>query len=192
MLRITTLSRTLISSNRISLCCLPRVRKASSAATTNGASQKAPPPPSPVTITGHQDPTAVSTKPPTNMSLPTQINAIRFKGGKATATQEPMPAIGPKDVVLKITHSGVCHTDMVYKMMGSSASLGHEGVGTVIAVGSDVTKFKVGDVAGSGFIRDSCGDVSFLFPLTTQHNTTPPSSFSIPQTSVRMPAGKQD
>ncbi len=43
--------------------------------------------------------------------------------------------------------------------MGSPLSLGHEGVGIVEAVGSDVTTLKVGDVAGAGFQRYSCGDV---------------------------------
>ncbi|KIY51716.1 GroES-like protein [Fistulina hepatica ATCC 64428] len=61
----------------------------------------------------------------------------------------------PDDVVLKITHSGLCYTDVHYRKSG--ICLGHEGVGIVEKVGPAVTHFKVGDHAGWGYVRNTCG-----------------------------------
>lgn len=69
----------------------------------------------------------------------------------------------PHDVLVDILFSGVCHSDLhqardewkgmdpIYPMVP-----GHEIVGKVIAVGSHVTKFKEGDLAGVGVMIDSC------------------------------------
>lgn len=56
---------------------------------------------------------------------------------------------GPDDVVVKITHTGVCHSD-VSAMNGTipqpaPAVLGHEGAGVVEAVGANVTNVAAGD-----------------------------------------------
>ncbi len=68
---------------------------------------------------------------------------------------------GPKDVVVEIAYSGICHSDIhqvrdewggsIYPMVP-----GHEIVGHVTAVGSEVTKFKVGDIAGVGVTVETC------------------------------------
>lgn len=68
---------------------------------------------------------------------------------------------GPRDVQFDILYCGVCHTDIhqvknewngsVYPMVP-----GHEIVGRVTNVGSEVRKFKVGDLAGVGCLVDSC------------------------------------
>jgi uncharacterized zinc-type alcohol dehydrogenase-like protein len=68
---------------------------------------------------------------------------------------------GPRDVVVEIAYCGICHSDIhqvrdewggaMYPMVP-----GHEIVGTVTAVGSEVTKLKVGDLAGVGVMVDSC------------------------------------
>ncbi|MES2810559.1 MAG: NAD(P)-dependent alcohol dehydrogenase, partial [Bacteroidota bacterium] len=69
--------------------------------------------------------------------------------------------IGKNDVSLEILYAGICHSDIhqarnewggsVYPMVP-----GHEIVGRVIAVGAHVKKFKVGDLAGTGCLVDSC------------------------------------
>lgn len=69
--------------------------------------------------------------------------------------------LGPHDVQFDITHCGVCHSDLhqirdewgggIFPMVP-----GHEIVGKVVAVGSHVTKFKTGDLAGTGCMVDSC------------------------------------
>lgn len=69
---------------------------------------------------------------------------------------------GPKDVVVEIMYSSICHSDIhSYKgdwgMPTFPLVPGHEMVGRVVGVGSDVIKFREGDVAGVGTMVDSCG-----------------------------------
>ncbi|KAI0030878.1 chaperonin 10-like protein [Vararia minispora EC-137] len=64
----------------------------------------------------------------------------------------------PEDVVIKITHSGLCYTDIHQRHR--DIALGHEGAGVVVDVGSAVRKLKVGDRVGFGFLRGTCGHCS--------------------------------
>lgn len=67
----------------------------------------------------------------------------------------------PKDVVIDILFCGVCHSDLhqvrdewggaMYPMVP-----GHEIVGKVVRVGSEVKNFKPGDTAAVGVMVDSC------------------------------------
>ncbi|MBN9318963.1 MAG: NAD(P)-dependent alcohol dehydrogenase [Caulobacterales bacterium] len=68
---------------------------------------------------------------------------------------------GPDDVEIDILFCGVCHSDLHYVRgewgpVPYPAAPGHEIVGRVTRVGKDVTKLKVGDMAGVGCIVDSC------------------------------------
>ncbi|PTB38539.1 hypothetical protein M441DRAFT_59813 [Trichoderma asperellum CBS 433.97] len=63
--------------------------------------------------------------------------------------------LGRNEAYLKITHSGLCGTDEHF--LHSGVALGHEGVGIVQAVGSDVTAVKVGDRVGFGWVHKTCG-----------------------------------
>lgn len=78
--------------------------------------------------------------------------------------QIPRRALGPHDVLLDVLYCGICHSDIhqardewhewgptVYPCVP-----GHEVVGRVAAVGSRVTKFRVGDIGGVGCMVDSC------------------------------------
>jgi len=70
-------------------------------------------------------------------------------------------AVGPDDVQIDILFCGVCHSDLhqVKNEWGGSKYPmvpGHEIVGKVLSIGSNVTKFKVGDLAGVGVMVDSC------------------------------------
>lgn len=67
----------------------------------------------------------------------------------------------PHDVQIDILYCGVCHSDLhtVRNEWGGTkypVVPGHEIVGRVTAVGTDVTRFKVGDLAGIGCMVDSC------------------------------------
>ncbi len=69
--------------------------------------------------------------------------------------------VGPTDVQVEIAYCGVCHSDLHQARDEWGGSVfpmvpGHEIVGRVKAVGADVTKFKVGDLAGVGVMVDSC------------------------------------
>lgn len=63
------------------------------------------------------------------------------------------------EVLVRVVATGVCHTDMVVRdghlPTPMPVVLGHEGAGVVEAVGSAVTKVKVGDHVVMGF--NSCG-----------------------------------
>jgi len=70
-------------------------------------------------------------------------------------------APGPRDIQIEIAFCGVCHSDLhqvrdewggaIFPMVP-----GHEIVGTVVATGSDVKKFAIGDRAGVGCLVESC------------------------------------
>jgi len=71
--------------------------------------------------------------------------------------------VGPHDVLIEITHCGVCHSDIHQardEWGGSTFPMvpGHEIVGKVAKVGAKVTRFKAGDFAGVGCFVDSCRD----------------------------------
>ncbi|TCC94719.1 NAD(P)-dependent alcohol dehydrogenase [Pedobacter hiemivivus] len=69
--------------------------------------------------------------------------------------------VGPHDVQFDILFCGVCHSDLhqikndwfpgIFPMVP-----GHEIVGRVVKVGDHVKNFKVGDLAGTGCMVDSC------------------------------------
>lgn len=68
----------------------------------------------------------------------------------------------PDDVVIEISHCGVCHSDIhTARSEWGPASYpcvpGHEIVGHVIQAGKKVKKFKIGDTVGVGCFVDSCG-----------------------------------
>jgi alcohol/geraniol dehydrogenase (NADP+) len=68
----------------------------------------------------------------------------------------------PNDVEIKISHCGVCHSDiaLIDNDWGFSKYPfipGHEIVGTVVAVGANVRDRKTGERVGVGWQADSCG-----------------------------------
>lgn len=70
-------------------------------------------------------------------------------------------APGADDVQIDILYCGVCHSDLHTVRNEWNNTLypsvpGHEIVGRVTAVGANVQKFKVGDLAGVGCMVDSC------------------------------------
>ncbi|KAJ7497661.1 chaperonin 10-like protein [Mycena latifolia] len=86
---------------------------------------------------------------------------IEFTVFKGSASQGIVQATtrrgGPtgNQVLVRITHSGICGTDEHF--VHSDMVLGHEGVGTVEAVGEAVTGLKFGDVVGWGYTHRTCG-----------------------------------
>ncbi|MGN6405171.1 NAD(P)-dependent alcohol dehydrogenase [Sinomonas sp.] len=69
--------------------------------------------------------------------------------------------VGPKDVLIEITYAGICHSDIhtVREDWGPVKHplvVGHEIVGLVAEVGSEVTKHAVGDRVGVGCLVNSC------------------------------------
>lgn len=67
------------------------------------------------------------------------------------------------DVLIAIKAAGICHSDIhtIRNEWGQAhfpLAVGHEIAGVVEAVGSAVTKFKVGDRVGVGCLVNSCGE----------------------------------
>lgn len=99
--------------------------------------------------------------------IPKTMSAIRKlhdSPGLDWRTDVPVPEIGPRDVLIAVTHAGICGTDRhIYEWDPWSQSrvqlgitTGHEFVGRVTAIGSAVTRTEVGQrVSAEGHI--GCG-----------------------------------
>ncbi|CAR26277.1 hypothetical protein ZYGR_0H00850 [Zygosaccharomyces rouxii] len=74
----------------------------------------------------------------------------------------PVPTPKPNEILIHVRYSGVCHTDLhAWKgdwPLPTKLPLvgGHEGAGEVIALGSNVKNWKVGDLAGIKWLNGSC------------------------------------
>jgi alcohol dehydrogenase (NADP+) len=70
--------------------------------------------------------------------------------------------VGPHDVLIDIKYAGICHSD-IHTVNGDWGPQpfpvvpGHEIVGIVAEVGSEVTRHQVGDRVGVGCMVNSCG-----------------------------------
>ncbi|KAH8602136.1 putative NADP-dependent alcohol dehydrogenase C 2 [Bisporella sp. PMI_857] len=95
--------------------------------------------------------------------MSSSIPSYVFRGVEGSVKKVPLelPAeLGPKEVLIRITHASLCGTDL--HVIPHGAALGHEGVGIVEKIGSTVTQFKIGDRAGAGYDRTS-GAMSGMF-----------------------------
>lgn len=96
------------------------------------------------------------------------VRALSVPGAKAPFERTTIERrdLRPDDVLIDIQYCGICHSDIhnahndfgrgVFPMVP-----GHEIAGVVAAVGSEVTKFAVGDRVGVGCFVDSCGECEF-------------------------------
>jgi len=97
---------------------------------------------------------------------------MNVKAFGAFASDKPLEAMdifrrepGPNDVQIEIAYCGVCHSDLHTVRSEWGGTLypcvpGHEIVGHVSAVGSDVSGFAVGDTVGVGCLVGSCQNCS--------------------------------
>ena len=92
----------------------------------------------------------------------------------------------PDDVAIEILYCGVCHSDLHTARNDWGGTRypvvpGHEIIGRVVSVGSEVTRFKAGDSVGVGCMVDACGHCPACergleqychdFPVTTYNGT---------------------
>ena len=94
-------------------------------------------------------------------TIATKCLACKDATGQMIAHTIQRRAVGPKDVHIKVSYSGICHSDIhtgkgEWGPKSYPLCVGHEVVGTVVAVGAEVTKLKVGETAGVGCMVDSC------------------------------------
>ncbi|GAA3664019.1 NAD(P)-dependent alcohol dehydrogenase [Microbacterium marinilacus] len=64
------------------------------------------------------------------------------------------------DIAVRVDYCGVCHSDLhsIHRSGSDGAVPGHEFVGTVTELGSDVAALRVGQLVAIGTIVDSCGE----------------------------------
>ncbi|WP_418536838.1 alcohol dehydrogenase catalytic domain-containing protein [Odoribacter laneus] len=70
-------------------------------------------------------------------------------------------AVGDNDIQIEILYAGICHSDLHHVFADWGAEEyprvpGHEIAGRAVAVGKNITKFKLGDSAGIGCMIGSC------------------------------------
>jgi propanol-preferring alcohol dehydrogenase len=92
------------------------------------------------------------------------MKAVRMtEPGEALQLQEvPIPAVGEKDILVRIRAAGICHSDAHYrggrsKMGMLPITLGHEVAGVVEKVGAQVTNVRTGDRVALHY-NITCGD----------------------------------
>ncbi len=89
-------------------------------------------------------------------TLPPTMPAAVFQGIRDVTVEElPVPALGPRDVLLEVSHCGICGSDLHFVVhwpgAGKPGSVeGHEFSGVVAAVGDQVTEWRVGDQVVGG------------------------------------------
>src|SRR3569833_1153195 len=88
--------------------------------------------------------------------------AVHAAGAQLVAYRYDAGELRRNEVEVKITHCGVCHSDvhLIDNDWGVSRYPfipGHEVIGTVSALGADVSQHKLGDRGGIGWQADSCG-----------------------------------
>jgi propanol-preferring alcohol dehydrogenase len=106
-------------------------------------------------------------------SVPTRMLAWQKQYGNTepVRTELAVPSAPSDGLLIKIEASGVCHSDVAILQMkdydaGSNGTftLGHEGAGVVVEVGSEVTGFEIGDRvainAVAGCKLSNCGECS--------------------------------
>ena len=88
--------------------------------------------------------------------------ATHAAGAQLLPYKYSVEELGPHEVEVRITHCGVCHSDihLIDNDWGMSKYPfipGHEIVGTVTGMGAEVRDRKLGERVGIGWQADSCG-----------------------------------
>ncbi|MEJ2698651.1 MAG: zinc-dependent alcohol dehydrogenase family protein [Desulfuromonadales bacterium] len=102
------------------------------------------------------------------MEIPERMRAmVLHEAGRALELETvPVPSPSPEEVLIKVHVCGVCRTDL-HIVDGELTEpklplvLGHEVVGTVVKVGGEVTRFRVGDRVGVPWLGRTCGTCDY-------------------------------
>ncbi len=97
---------------------------------------------------------------------PRQMINMPLKEAPLQMLDQPDPIPGVKQIMVKVSACGVCHTELDEiegRLMPSAFPiiLGHEVVGKVAATGPEATRFRDGDRVGIAWIYASCGKCRF-------------------------------
>ena len=103
------------------------------------------------------------------MSIPKTMQAavVEKFGAPLVVKEVPVAVPGAGQVLVKIHATGVCHTDL-HAADGDWPIKpvppfipGHEGAGTVVAIGPGVTHLEIGDRVGIAWLHSACGLCDF-------------------------------
>jgi len=85
----------------------------------------------------------------TKRAIPTTMRAAVYRGINDVRVETvPVPAIGPRELLIRVHTCGICGTDLKKIASGSHSApriFGHETAGVVAAAGEAVSQFKPGD-----------------------------------------------
>jgi len=118
------------------------------------------------------------------MAPPTEQQAVIFEANGAPLKFGKIKVGKPDfdEVLIRIKYSGVCHTDL-HAWKGDwpiptrkPCVGGHEGVGTVVAVGDQVKDPQIGDVVGLKWLNGACGSCEMC--LLGHESNCPNATFS--------------
>lgn len=96
-----------------------------------------------------------------------QAAVVTEFGAPLEIAELPLPAPGPGEALVKLETSGVCHTDL-HAAQGDWPVKpqppfvpGHEGYGTVVALGPGVEDLAIGDKVGNAWLWSACGSCEY-------------------------------
>ncbi len=106
------------------------------------------------------------------VEIPTKHKALVYDdpgtiSAKIEDVDTPRPGVG--ELLVKLTHSGVCHSDMAImtnrwlrlKKTPKGQIGGHEGVGEIVAFGpgaAEISGLKLGNRVGIKWMANACGN----------------------------------
>lgn len=107
---------------------------------------------------------------------------VRAFGEPLTIERVPIPVPGTHEALIRVTSSGVCHTDLHIvagewdRRPATPFVPGHEGHGTVVALGPRAGDVRIGDRLGCAWLSSACGTCSFCLTgrdglCPDQHNS---------------------
>jgi propanol-preferring alcohol dehydrogenase len=95
-----------------------------------------------------------------------KLHDLRKERSSLVLEEMPDPVQREKEILVKVSVCGVCHTDMDViegrTLPGKFPVIpGHQIVGRVESLGKGASRFKIGDRVGIAWIHSSCGECSF-------------------------------
>lgn len=103
------------------------------------------------------------TTAPLNMRAAT----VKSFGAALDIGEVTVPKPAPGQALVRVLATGVCHTDLHavegdWPVKPSPPFIpGHEGVGTVVALGEGVTEIAIGDLVGNAWLWSACGHCEY-------------------------------
>jgi propanol-preferring alcohol dehydrogenase len=109
------------------------------------------------------------------------VLAWEVADGRLRAVERPVPVPAPDELLVRVTASGVCRTDLHLvdgdlAPHGPGTVPGHEVVGEVVEAGSAVEEGRVGERVGIAWLRHTCGRCRYC--LRAAENLCPESLYT--------------